>query len=479
MEVKQKLEVPSLAVVLVIDRSGSMTAGMKDNDKVSRLEVAKEAAHHVVDVLNEQHEIGVLSFDTEFTWTVPLQPATNKAAIHREIATLRPGGGTDGYPAVREAYRALLDREALLKHVIFMTDGEMPLQNFPLLVPKMVKDKITVSSVAIGSETELRFLANVAKWGRGRFYFTDETATVPRIFTLETQLASKATLVEQPFRPLVTQPSHEAIQDVDWAKAPPLGGYVATTAKPTADQVLMTHQEDPLLAAWRYGLGRAVAFTADAKGKWSLLWLPWREFNKFWAQAVRWTLRADVRSDMTVTVRRESGRGVVTVDAVDPNGEFINFLDTQLGVVTPDKRQAVVELAQVAPGRYQGTFSARQEGVYVGGLSQRRDQQLAGSQLVGLVVPYAEEFRRLGADEAFLQELADLTGGTRLGEPTETFTRHRRRSRVPTDLWPWLVGLVTLAFVPEIALRRLGPMLPSWRRRPGEPHRDVAGSPPA
>jgi hypothetical protein len=218
MEGKQKLEIPSLAVVLVMDRSGSMTTSMKGNDKVSRLEVAKEAAHLVVDVLNEQHEIGILTFDTEFVWTVPLQRATDKAAIHREIASLCPGGGTDGYPAVREAYRALLEREALLKHVIFMTDGEMPLQNFPTLVPRMAKDKITVSSVAIGSETELRFLANVAKWGR-RFYFTDQTTAVPRIFTLETQLASKATLVEQPIRPLVTQPSHEAIQDIDWAKA--------------------------------------------------------------------------------------------------------------------------------------------------------------------------------------------------------------------------------------------------------------------
>ena len=173
-----------------------------------------------------------------------------------------------------------------------------------------------------------------------------------------------------------------------------------------------------------------------------------------------------------------SGRGVVTVGAIDPAGGFINFLDTQLGVVTPDKRQTVVELEQVAPGRYRGTFPARQEGVSVAGLSQRRDQQLVGSQLVGLVVPYAEEFRRLGADEVFLHELADLTGGTRLGEPKEVFTQHRRRSRVPANLWPWLVGLVTLALVPEIALRRLGPMRPWWRRRPGEPHRGVAGSPP-
>jgi hypothetical protein len=30
---------------------------------------------------------------------------------------------------------------------------------------------------------------------------------------------------------------------------------------------------------------------------------------------------------------------------------------------------------------------------------------------------------------------------------------------VPSDVWPWLVGVVALLLVPEIALRRLGSVL--------------------
>ena len=219
------------------------------------------------------------------------------------------------------------------------------------------------------------------------------------------------------------------------------------------------------MAAWRYGLGRSVAFTADAKAKWGILWLRWRDYNKFWAQTVRWTLRAGARSDTTATVDRRDGQAVVTVEGIDPRGEFINFLDTQLGVVNPDKRQLVVELEQVAPGRYRGVFPAREEGVYVAGLSQRKDQQMVGSQLVGTVVPYAQEYRELGANEALLRELSELTGGSALGDAREAFTVNRRRSRVPTELWPWLAGLVTLVLVPEIALRRIGPALArrGWR----------------
>ena len=91
MEVKQKVEIPSLAVMLVIDRSGSMAMGMKDNDKINKLEVAKESAHLVVDLLDERNEVGVLSFDTEFVWHVPIQPAKNKQQIHREISAIKAG----------------------------------------------------------------------------------------------------------------------------------------------------------------------------------------------------------------------------------------------------------------------------------------------------------------------------------------------------------------------------------------------------
>jgi Ca-activated chloride channel homolog len=475
MEVKQKIEIPSLAVMLVIDRSGSMAMGMKDNDKVNKLEVAKEAAHLVVDLLDERNEVGILSFDTEFVWHVPIQSARDKRTIHREISAIKAGGGTDGYPAVREAYKALYDRDALLKHVIFLSDGQMTRGDFAALIRRMVKDKITVSGVAIGSDADLQLMMDVSKWGRGRFYFTEETLTVPRIFTLETQLASKASLIEQPFRPIVTSQYHEAIQDIEWAKAPPLGGYVATTIKPTAEQLLMTHQEDPLMAAWRYGLGRSVAFTADAKAKWGILWLRWRDFNKFWSQTVRWTLRAGTRSDTTASVDRRDGQGVVTVEAIDPKGEFVNFLDSQLGVVNPDKTQNVIELEQVAPGRYRGAFPTRSEGVYVAGLSQRKDGALIGSQIVGTVVPYAQEYRELGPNEVLLREISELTGGGSLGAPKESFTVNRRRSRVPSDLWPWLAGLVTLALVPEIGVRRVGPAIGRWfrSRRPREEGADA------
>jgi hypothetical protein len=386
-----------------------------------------------------------------------VRPARDKQAIHNAIATIKAGGGTDGYPALKESYQVLYDRPALLKHVIFLSDGQMTRGDFAGLVRRMSKDKITVSSVAIGKDADAQLMFDIAKWGRGRFYYTEDDSTIPRIFTLETQLASKASLVEQPFKPSVGAPGHEAIQDIDWKEAPPLGGYVATSLKGTAEMVLMTHQEDPLLATWRYGLGRAVAFTSDAKSKWAVLWLRWGGFNKFWSQLTRWTLRSGNRSDTVATVARVDELGEVAVDAIDSKGEFINFLDSQVGVVSPDKQRSVVELEQVGPGRYRGRFPASQEGVYLVGMAQKRGDQMIGSQLAGLVVPYSKELRDLGVDETLLRELSELTGGGVLGQPRDAFLQARRRSRLTLEVWPWFVGFVAVLLIPEIALRRIGP----------------------
>src|SRR3989441_13361850 len=90
-------------------------------------------------------------------------------------------------------------------------------------------------------------------------------------------------------------------------------------------------------------------------------------------------------------------------------------------------------------------------------MAQRRNDRVIGSQLAGLVVPYAQELRDLGVDESLLRELAELTGGGPLAKPQDAFMTARRQSRIGGEVWPWLVGLVALMLGPEIALRRLGP----------------------
>ena len=176
------------------------------------------------------------------------------------------------------------------------------------------------------------------------------------------------------------------------------------TAKAAAEQVLLSHWEDPVLATWRYGLGRAAAFTSDTNPRWAQQWLNWKDFNKFWAQLTRWTLRSGSNETLSASVVRKDGYGEVTVEAIDSKGAFINFLDTQIGVVSPNRERTVIDMEQIAPGRYRGRFPASQEGVYLVGMAQRLDNSDMGSQLSGLVVPYAQELRELGV--AALQKVS-------------------------------------------------------------------------
>jgi hypothetical protein len=140
---------------------------------------------------------------------------------------------------------------------------------------------------------------------------------------------------------------------------------------------------------------------------------------------------------------------------VDEKGEFVNFLDANAGVVTPDKRQSVVRLEQVGPGRYRGRFPAADEGAYVVGVTERKDQKLLGSEVGSLVVPYSPEHRALQPNEGLLRDVAALSAGAAPAEPGQNFTESRRTAQVRVEAWPYLLALALLLFLPDVALRRL------------------------
>src|SRR5205085_1756787 len=136
--------------------------------------------------------------------------------------------------------------------------------------------------------------------------------------------------------------------------APFLLGYVVTRPKATSEVILASESGDPLLAWWRYGLGMSVAFTSDAKARWSAEWLSWPQFGQFWAQVVRHALRKPEARGSVVQVERQGRKAVVALDAIEqPSGRFLNRATTELTLVDPQLLTRKVPMAQTAPGRYQ------------------------------------------------------------------------------------------------------------------------------
>jgi Ca-activated chloride channel family protein len=282
-EGERQREQPTLALVLVIDKSGSMSSE-------DRLDLVKEAARATASTLDPGDELGVVAFDSRPYTLVRLQPAANRIRIAGDIRRLSAGGGTNALPALREAYLQLVGSKALVKHVILLSDGQSPEAGVNTLLGDMRDADITVSAVGVGAGAGKDFLARVAERGRGRYYFSQDGTDVPRIFSRETREVTRNAVVERDLYPRVAK-RVQLLRGLDFDRAPGLMGIIPLKLKPLAELILRTHTGDPLLVRGRRGLGRTVAFASDAQPRWAARWVAWEGFGKFWSQVARDTMR--------------------------------------------------------------------------------------------------------------------------------------------------------------------------------------------
>lgn len=371
-----------------------------------------------------------------------LHPCNDKGFVLDRIAGLEAGGGTVMAPAMEEGYEVLRGAIAKLKHMIILTDGISAPGDFEGIAQAMAADRITVSTVAMGADADQQLLEDIARIGNGRYYVADDPAQVPQIFAKETVTASKSASNEQPFSPTVIRPT-QVLSDISLDVAPFLLGYVITRPKPTAEVILATESGDPLLAWWRYGLGMSVAFTSDAKARWAAEWLSWPQFAQFWAQVARHALRKAEAKGTVVQVERKGRKAVVTLDAIEPSGKYLNRAQTELILVDPQLAARELEMAQVVPGRYQAEFEAARPGSYQLRFTQSKGGQLIGQQSRGLAVGYPDELRLRATNTDLLRSIAEITAGHNDVKAEEVFDSPSRTVPRTTPLWPYLVTVPT------------------------------------
>ncbi len=443
---EKEKEKPSIGMVIVIDKSGSM-----DGDKI---EMAKTAARSAIELLGRRDQAAVIAFDGDTYLICEMQSANNKSKLSDEIGRIDAGGGTVMYPAMEMANDILMATNAKLKHVIILTDGISSPGDFEGLAQQMASNKITLSTVGVGSDADGALLETIAHVGKGRYYFTEDPAQIPQIFARETVTASKSAIDEQPFLPQVVRATH-ALADIDMQSAPFLLGYVMTRPKPTCEVILATEKGDPLLAWWRYGLGMTAAFTSDAKSRWAAEWLTWPGFGKFWTQIVRQTMRKSDARGIAVDVARHGSDTKLSVDAVDEAGEFLNDSEIELTTIDPQMKQEKSKLKQTAPGQYLASLATAKPGAYHLELTLKRNDKVLYRQSRGLTVGYSDELRIRPTNEKLLREIASASGGAYSPNPAELYKDDGRTARRPTPLVTPLLSLATLLLVFDVALRRI------------------------
>jgi Mg-chelatase subunit ChlD len=461
----QKKVMPKGALVLVIDRSGSMMG--------EKLRIAKSAAVAAARSVSSVDFVGVVAFDTTASWAVRLQQAQDKGAIARKIRGIAEGGGTDMCPAMAEASKALARKKVGVRHVILLTDGMTAGKDCRALAEKMGKARISISTVAVGPDADQRLLHEIARISRGRFYKATDPRQLPRIFVKEAQIVRRALIIEERFRPKLSAPHSQITRGL--TAAPPLEGYILTGPRGGLARVLMkTAKGDPLLAAAQMGMGRSVAFTSSAGPRWGGGWVAWGGYERFWKQVVDWAAagKAAEAGDCEVYTDVLGREVTVSVEAVDAAGEFVQLTDVAAAAVAPDMSRKELDIRQVGPGQFRGRFRADRSGNYLISIRYRR----AGSEESRTIqsvatVPYAQEYEDLTDNLALLKEVAAITGGRVLdADPRQAEVFARGGLAFPKTPLPLTVPLLIAwlaLFLADVAVRRIAVDFRSVARRAG------------
>jgi uncharacterized membrane protein len=449
MDIPQHKDTPSIAVVLIIE-------SLEAQDPIN---ISKEAAKGVISLLTPNDQVGISEGNGNLV--IPMQHVTNKASLDKAIDNMSPTDPGSYLPDFNNAEQVLLHTNAKIKHVILLGDGDADQDNYAPQILRMAQEQITVSTVATNADTGgMGLMYNIATWGRGRFYNANNTSAIPQILLKETQQAARRAIINEPFTPAVVgaNPILTGLSGY-----PELDGYVATTPKPTAQLVLVSHLDDPVLAVWQYGLGRVAAWTSDALGQWTTHWLTWNNAARWWANLVTWAIPPP-DSALTVNGNVSGGAGHLIVDVPSLTTSATgasNQQQVQVRIVAPDYSQQSVTLQPTAPQRWEGNFPALQVGAYILQVVWHGPtQQGSGGVLTtttGLVVPYSPEYRTQGTDTRFLTLLAQAGGGSILStsNTTAAFAHNLRPVSSSLPLAFFLLALAALLLPIDVALRRL------------------------
>jgi Ca-activated chloride channel homolog len=457
MDAERRKEMPGVALALVIDRSGSMT-GLP-------MEMAKAACRATVETLQGDDLIEVIAFDSTPQRYVKMQPSRYRSRIQNDIARIQPGGGTEIFSSLDMAYQDLSVVQARKKHVVLLTDGQAPVQGIKDLATGMLAEAITVTTVGLGEGVNQDLLRSVADAGGGRFHLVPDPNSLPKIFTRETELIAQQAAVEEWF-PVEQVGNADFLKGVAISAAPLLHGYVATQQKPAPAQlILQSDRGEPILSRWRAGLGWAVAWTSDVKNNWSVDWLRWSGFSKFWGQFVREHMRIKRRQELPMQLEMRGNTVHAVVDAFTADERFDNQLESKLIVTGPatskgrgERRD--VPLRRTAPGRYEAELRLDEYGSFLLRAEHARiapdgSLQPFATSFGHVSNPYPREYGRFEPDVELQARAAAAAGGTIDPDPAKVFDPQGEKIVYYRPLWSRFVMAAIVVFLLDLLIRRV------------------------
>jgi len=438
----------TLTLVFVIDRSNSMT---DTSGGISKLELAKEAVLRSVELLKPNDKVGVVVFDSSPRWVTPITEVSDKNSILASVATIRSGGGTNILAGLQAVAQRLPADDGQVKHVILLTDGGANPSGIPELVQRLNQTyKITLTSVGVGNDAA-PFLADLALLGGGRFHHITDPQTIPSIFTEETTLATRSYVVEKSFIPQikVNSPIMSGLNGV-----PVLHGYVTSSPKEAGTVILESDLGDPILSAWQYGLGKAVAFTSDASGRWARNWLTWSGFGTFWNQVIGYASSPVDKSNIELNMISKNGSNSISVIARDETGNTLNSYEITTNIVSQNGQNQTIHLEQTGPGKYRGQVDALEPGSYVFSVSGTNpDSDQSFLETFGWSQSYSPEYIPIQTQTITTSPAFNKI--PMINNPNRIFDHNLEVINLAQPVWQQLFLLVSILLCFDIAFRRI------------------------
>lgn len=398
----------------------------------------------------------------------------NARLMVSRLDRMTPGDMPDFEPSLRMARAAFADLKGVaVKHMICISDGDpTPPRATTLAQLKRLGVKVTTVAVGAHGAPGHATLQRVARATGGKYYVVKSPNALPRIYQQEARRVARPLIVERNLQPKITT-NHEILRGID--NPPPIKGFVMTTVKenPLVEVSMIspyptTVENGTLLATWTYGLGRTAVFTSDAGKRWTDDWTSWPQYDQFFGQLVRWSMRpTGDTGNFSIATHVKNGKTQIIVDALDKKDQFLNFLDISASVVDPNMDTETIALRQTSPGRYVAELGTEKDGSYF--LTILPDSGQAPLR-TGISIPYSAEFRDRQTNRELLKSLAAtapkggepgiLRGGT---DPTpmqeqfavNSFRRDLAEAVSSNFVWPWLLLVSGCLFFGDVFVRRV------------------------
>ena len=506
MELQNEHRKLSLAMSVVLDRSGSMAVPAGAGR--TKMDLANLGTCAAIETLGPTDEVGIIAVDSAAHIITPLTSAKAKDEICDQVRRIQSmGGGIFTYTALLSAATMVQESNKGTRHIVLFADAadaEEP-GDYQRLLKTLTSIGITVSVIGLGSETDsdAEFLKDVAARGQGRIHFTADVEDLPRLFAQEAITAARSSFITDPTAAR-TLPDMVLLGESSTSPFPGIDGYNLTYLRPGATMGVVTTDDykAPVLAFWYRGLGRVASLTAEVDGQYSQRLNAWPGFQGFAIGLGRWLLGGDPPAGAQATLDRQGAEAIVRVD-LDPGrtrGGAGDVRTASAMIVAPGDQAGEpsrrLDLSWVGEDTLEARFPVQKAGVYLGAVRLGTGAVLP---LAPLTLPYSPEFEpRADTKEGHntLSQIARVTGGIERTVWDDVFDASRLRNRQIRDLVVPLALMVLLLHVTEIAGRRLllfaaahgwlrGVRIPrwSWKRSPSipsaAPHPGTAAAPAA